>query len=107
MRDVQLYTQLHPQNIKSDNIAKFVGVVIDHKPNYILMEYCSRGSLNELLQHGSKHLVLDFDVSFRAKKILKHVNVTKLAVFDFDVSLGAKTLLKHVTKHLVLEFNVC
>ncbi|XP_062586842.1 atrial natriuretic peptide receptor 1-like, partial [Saccostrea cucullata] len=51
----ELYHLQHP------NIARFIGVVIEPGNNNILMEYCPRGSLQDIIENDD----IDLDWSFR------------------------------------------
>lgn len=51
----ELYHLQHP------NIARFIGVVIENGDNRVLMEYCPRGSLQDIIENDD----IDLDWSFR------------------------------------------
>ncbi|XP_022336489.2 atrial natriuretic peptide receptor 1-like [Crassostrea virginica] len=51
----ELYHLQHP------NIARFIGIVIEPSNNKILMEYCPRGSLQDIIENDD----IDLDWSFR------------------------------------------
>ena len=48
--------------MKCDNIATFFGIVIDSDPHALVMEYCARGSLDDLLRFASSELLDDIEV---------------------------------------------
>ncbi|CAF1599336.1 unnamed protein product [Adineta ricciae] len=43
--------QLEMQDITHDHIARFIGICIDPKHQYIVTEYCPKGSLKDILQN--------------------------------------------------------
>lgn len=37
-------------DLHHENLVKFIGIYTDSSPNYVLTEYCSKGSLEDLLK---------------------------------------------------------
>lgn len=67
----ELYELKIMKDLTHDNLVKFYGACFDG-PNFILSEYCQRGSLQEVLEGQSSSLKLDW--AFRLSLIMDLVS---------------------------------
>lgn len=67
----ELYELKIMKDLSHDNLAKFFGACFD-QPNFILVEYCQRGSLKDILEGQASSMKLDWP--FRLSLMMDLVN---------------------------------